>query len=96
LCHGRAGSRQTDARLSHRHATVRWLYSWADCMSIFSKTVRSQYKTVAFLFSAIAVNRHHLGEHFKQLQHFLLRWAATRWKWQRFISKEETRLELEA
>jgi hypothetical protein len=43
----------------------------------------------------MAEHRHHLGTHFKQLLHFLLRWAATRWKWQRFLSKEETRLELE-
>jgi hypothetical protein len=41
------------------------------------------YKTVEILFTAMAEHRHHLGAHFKQLQHFLLRWAAAKWKWQR-------------
>jgi len=41
------------------------------------------YKTVAILINSAAKHRSRLGESFKQLQHFLLRWAATRWKWKR-------------
>ena len=64
-----------------------------ECIALL--TTSHYYKTVELLFTAIAEHRHHLDAHCKQLQHFLLRWAAARWKWQRFLYKEETRLEVE-
>jgi len=64
-----------------------------ECIALLATS--HYYKTVELLFTSIAEHRHHLDAHFKQLQHFLLRWAATRWKWQRFLYKEENRLELE-
>lgn len=65
-----------------------------ECVGLLASS--HNYKTVEILFTAIAGHRQHLGTHFKQLQHFLLRWAAVREKLQRFLYKEEIRLELEA
>jgi hypothetical protein len=54
------------------------------------------YKTVEILFASAARLRSQLGQHFKQLQHFLLRWAMARWKWHRSRYDEQARLELDA
>jgi hypothetical protein len=43
LRHGLAGAGETDSRSSQRYATLRWLSSWTDQMSIFFETVRSAY-----------------------------------------------------
>jgi hypothetical protein len=49
-----------------------------ECVAILATS--HHYKTVEILFASTVRVRGHLGENFKQLQHFLLRWAATRRK----------------
>jgi hypothetical protein len=40
----------------------------------------THYKTVEILFAAAARRRSELGDNFRQLQHFIVRWSAVRWK----------------
>jgi hypothetical protein len=52
-----------------------------ECVAVLAASY--YYKTVEILFCSAAKVRSHLGESFKQLQHFLLRWAVARWQWDR-------------
>jgi hypothetical protein len=54
------------------------------------------YQTVQLLFSSVALYRDKLGEHFKQLQHLTLRWAATKWKYRHEHYNEEKSFDLES
>jgi hypothetical protein len=51
LCHGLAGSGQTDSRSPQRRAALKRLLSWGERMSIFFKPVRSaiEFLTSGFL-----------------------------------------------
>jgi hypothetical protein len=43
-------------------------------------TTNSNVRTVAYLFASVSNKRRGLGAHFRQLQHFLRRWAAEKWR----------------
>jgi hypothetical protein len=49
-----------------------------ECVALLAASYH--YKTVEILFASAANVRSRLRDNFKQLQHFLLRWAAARWK----------------
>jgi hypothetical protein len=68
-----------------------------ECVALL--TMSYHYKTVAILFAHAASVRIQLGEEFRRLQHFMLRWAAQRWEQTRFRypdEPEKRRAELEA
>lgn len=50
-----------------------------ECVALLAASYH--YKTVEILFASAANVRSRLCDNFKQLQHFLLRCAAARWKW---------------
>jgi hypothetical protein len=52
LCHGLAGSGQTDSRSPQRRAALKRLWSWGERMSIFFKPVRSAFKRTHFCCAA--------------------------------------------
>lgn len=54
------------------------------------------YKTVEILFNYAANYRKPLGDNFKQLQHFTLRWAVMRWRLDYTHSEEQTDFNLES
>jgi len=49
-----------------------------ECVALL--TMSHHYRTVAILFGSAANVRDRLGEEFRRLQHFVLRWAALRWE----------------
>jgi hypothetical protein len=53
------------------------------------------YETVKILFSSAANYRSTLGGSFKQLQHFILRWAAIRWKRDYSLSEDDPNFNIE-
>ena len=64
------------------------------CVAIL--TVNPHYETVNILFKSASRYRGTLGSQFKQLQHFLLRWADARWKHGRERYKEKPRFNVKA
>ncbi len=48
------------------------------CIALLA--TNSNVRTVAYLFASASNKRSELGSHFRQLQHFLRRWAAEKWR----------------
>jgi len=64
------------------------------CMALLASS--RHYETVSILFKSASKYRSSLGSNFKELQHFLLRWADARWKHKRVRDKKEPSFNVEA
>ncbi|MBV6626989.1 MAG: hypothetical protein KI793_29310 [Rivularia sp. (in: Bacteria)] len=64
-----------------------------ECVALLA--LNNHYKTVETLFNSAANYRKSLGDNFKQLQHFTLRWAVMRWRRDYTHSEEQTDFNLE-
>jgi hypothetical protein len=65
-----------------------------ECVVILAAS--PHYETVNILFKSASRYRATLGDNFKQLQHFLLRWADARWKHSRDRYKEKPSFNVKA
>jgi len=65
-----------------------------ECVGLLASS--RHYQTVQFLFSSASKYRDILGSHFKQLQHFLLRWAVARQKSRRGLYDDENQFDSSA
>lgn len=64
--------------------------------SVASLALNKHYKSIAILCQSAARRRVELGEHFNQLQNFLLRWSSARWELNRYRHSEEPVFDLDA